>query len=178
MTPTSGYTIRLARPSDVPLLPSIEDRANALFDDWSGILGLSSGGSSQLVPVETLATAQQAGHLWVAADSADDPVGFALVSPVDDGAHLDELDVLPEHGRRGLGSALVETVVAWAGRQGYGAVTLTTFRDIPWNAPLYERLGFRIIGETELGPGLARIIRKERDGRFRADLRVAMRREI
>ncbi len=175
---TPGYTIRPARPSDVPLLPSIEDSANALFDGWGEILGLPSDGSSQLVSVETLATAQQAGHLWVAADSADTPVGFALVSPVDGGAHLDELDVLPEHGRRGLGSALVETIAVWAREQGYGAITLTTFRNIPWNAPLYERLGFRIIGETEFGSGLAEIVRKEQDGKFRADLRVAMRREI
>ena len=28
----------------------------------------------------------------------------------------------------------------WARRQGHAAVTLTTFRDLPWNAPAYLRL--------------------------------------
>jgi hypothetical protein len=28
------------------------------------------------------------------------------------------------------------------GRRRYPAVTLTTFRDVPWNAPFYTRLGF------------------------------------
>ena len=39
------------------------------------------------------------------------PVGFALVEMLaDDLPHLEELDVDPSHGRRGLGTALVRGV--------------------------------------------------------------------
>jgi hypothetical protein len=34
-------------------------------------------------------------------------------------------------------------------------VTLTTFRDVPWNAPFYRRLGFEVV--DELPSGLAAI---------------------
>ena len=34
-------------------------------------------------------------------------------------------------------------------------MTLITFRGVPWNAPYYERLGFRELAENEVTPGLA-----------------------
>ena len=40
---------------------------------------------------------------------------------------------------------LVLQVCDWAAGNGYASVTLTTFRDVPWNMPFYERLGFRVI---------------------------------
>ncbi|MBW4457630.1 MAG: GNAT family N-acetyltransferase [Nostoc indistinguendum CM1-VF10] len=54
-----------------------------------------------------------------------------------------QIDVAPEHGQRGIGSALVGTVCTWAKQQGYRIVSLSTFRDIPWNAPFYSKLGFQ-----------------------------------
>jgi len=41
------------------------------------------------------------------------------------------------------------------------AVTLTTFEDVPWNAPLYRHLGFRELRDDELGPGLRAIRDRE-----------------
>ena len=58
-------------------------------------------------------------------------------------------------------------------------LTLTTFRDIPWNAPYYERLGYRQVPQAEVGGGLARIFALERhadgDGRNRIAMRKALR---
>lgn len=48
----------------------------------------------------------------------------------------------PEHGRRGIGGALVGSVCDWARASGIASVTLTTYREIPWNEPFYRRLGF------------------------------------
>ncbi|MGH9222075.1 MAG: GNAT family N-acetyltransferase, partial [Vicinamibacterales bacterium] len=61
-----------------------------------------------------LEDAQQCGYLWVA--RADEvPVGFAHVKVLEPGiAHLEEIDVHPEHGRRGIGRRLVITVCRWA----------------------------------------------------------------
>ena len=64
--------------------------------------------------------------------------GFALVKMLaDDLPHLEEIDVEPIQGRRGLGTALVRAVCQWATVSGYPMLTLTTFRLAPtpprWN---------------------------------------------
>jgi hypothetical protein len=51
-------------------------------------------------------------------------------------------------------------------------VTLTTFRDVPWNAPYYERLGFQAIADNS--PGLAEIMREEASRGLDPATRVAM----
>jgi uncharacterized OsmC-like protein len=38
-------------------------------------------------------------------------------------AHVDELDVVPDLGRQGVGSRLLQTVIDWAAEHGYPAVT-------------------------------------------------------
>ncbi len=62
--------------------------------------------------------------------------------------------------------------------RGIATVTLCTFRDIPWNAPFYQRLGFRILDEDELTPGLAARVREEELGGLARELRAAMRLEL
>ena len=97
---------------------------------------------------------------------------------IGDNAHLDELDVHPAHGQRGLGTALVEAVCDWAKASGYRAITLTTLRHIPWNARWYERLGFRVLEEHELSAALRELLREEIQRGLPAEQRVAMRREL
>jgi len=70
----------------------------------------------------------------------------------------------------------VEATCRWAARQGLLAVTLTTFRHLPWNAPFYARRGFRVLSPDELGPGLRAALRGERAQGLRR--RVAMRRPL
>ena len=64
----------------------------------------------------------------------------------------------------------------WARGNGLKAVTLTTFANIPWNAPNYERCGFRKLPADDLTPGLLRIRREEADHGLDAWPRVCMRR--
>jgi len=103
-----------------------------------------------------------AGRLWVAR-SGDEPVGYALADTLDGHGHLAQLSVLRSHGRRGLGRALCGQVEDWARALGHGAVTLTTFTDVAWNAPYYRRLGYRPMSEGELGPELRAVIASETD---------------
>ena len=49
-----------------------------------------------------------------------------------------------------------------AATNGYDAVTLTTFRDVPWNMPFDERLGFRVIPSAELVHARRAIVEDER----------------
>jgi hypothetical protein len=55
-----------------------------------------------------------------------------------------------------------------------GPLTLTTFRDVPWNGPYYERIGFRLVDDP--GPELRAQIDHEA---WLEDLgpRIAMRRD-
>lgn len=56
----------------------------------------------------------------------------------------------PDRARQGLGKRLLVTAAAWAQQQGLAALTLTTYAHVPWNAPYYERLGFRIMTEDQI----------------------------
>src|SRR5690606_10077499 len=69
-------------------------------------------------------------------------VGFAHVIEIDGCAHLEQLSVLPSHGRKGLGRALVEAAVTETASRGYEELTLRTYSHVPWNAPFYETCGF------------------------------------
>ena len=80
----------------------------------------------------------------------------------------------PEHGRRGVGRALVDEVVAWTAAQDLPSVTLTTFRDVPWNGPYYEKLGFQVV--TTLTPALQALIDEQATWGLDPSLRVVMRR--
>ena len=168
------YHIRAARAGDLDALPAIEQKAAARFAPY----GLAETLSNILTPSELLGEGMQADRLWVATDESDRPVGFALASVVGDNAHLDELDVHPAHGRRGLGTALVEAVCDWASASGYRVITLTTLGHIPWNAPWYQRLGFRVLEEGELTEALRNLLREEIQRGLPAEQRVAMYREL
>jgi GNAT superfamily N-acetyltransferase len=169
MTPV--YEVSIARATDLLLLPSIELAAARLL----------AGHAPESVLVET--TSQQAlrdalgrGQLWVARGRSA-AVGFAHVEirePTT--AHLEEIDVHPEHGRRGLGTRLVEMVCEWAAEHGYRAVTLTTFRDVPWNMPFYAGLGFEEILWEALGPTLRSVLQDEARRGLDPARRVAMQR--
>lgn len=127
---------------------------------------------------QELVRAQGEGRLWVAV--ADDaPVGFAHVELLEPGAaHLEEIDVLPDHGRRGLGTRLVAAACAWAEACGHACVTLTTFRHLPWNMPFYARLGFEEIPSADLSPALRRVLQDEARRGLDPARRVAMRRRV
>jgi len=167
------YEITAARPSDLPMLPSIELAAARLLAGYAPESVLAE--TTSQVEFED---ARRHGHLWVA--RADDaPVGFAHVKVLEPrAAHLEEIDVHPEHGRRGIGRRLVTAVCEWAAREGYASVTLTTFSDVPWNMPFYERLGFGVISPALLSPALRSLLDNEARRGLDPARRVAMRHEL
>lgn len=111
--------------------------------------------------IAELRRAQQRGHLWVAL-AVDQPVGFALVEMLEpDHPHLEEMDVHPAHGRKGIGSALLRTVCAWAAHSGYRQLTLVTFREVAWNMPFYARNGFVEVPMGSVGPALDAVVWRE-----------------
>lgn len=138
------YRVVPASAAHTALLPRIEQSAATLFGDAV---------PSELLEHVTLESvfraAQQDGTLWVALGPHDEPIGFVRVVVTGVRVHLAELDVLPNHGRRGVGTALVQAVEGWARSNGFSEITLTTYRDLPWNAPFYARMGFTVVPDTE-----------------------------
>jgi len=170
----TGYAIRHALPGDVPALPDVEEQAGRLFDTYDGDLGLTDEIFSHITSIETFEKARHAGHLWVAVGPTREIVGFALVRDLGGCAHLDELDVLPSHGQRGLGAGLLAAVCDWAHEARYPAVTLSTFRDVPWNGPFYQRRGFHVVEPSTLSSEHVELVASERRRGLRTDLRVVM----
>jgi len=169
-----GYRIRMALPEELEALPEIERVAAQRFESF----GLAEIFSQIVTPVELLRERSQADQVWGAAGEDHSPVGFAVASPLESNAHLDEVDVHPDHGRQGIGAALVETVCTWARSSGYSAITLSTLRDIPWNAPFYMKLGFRILAESELTEALLQLLESEARLGLPMEGRVLMCREL
>jgi GNAT superfamily N-acetyltransferase len=150
---TGPYRIRPGRPDEVEAVRAIEVAAASRF----GAIGLPEiAAFDPAGPEEVLLRAQE-GRLWVTADAGDRPVAFALFGEIDGTLHVEELDVHPDHARGGLGAALIERLDGIARERGLPELTLSTFRDVPWNAPYYARLGFEPIPDEALGPGLAAI---------------------
>lgn len=167
MTDAPSYTIRPARPDDLPALPAIERAAASIFRDTPFAFVADFGLASEAIdPAHD--------QIWVAATAADRPVGFAIAHPLDGCAYLHELDVHPAHARRGLGRRLIQAVATWGQQTGAAAVTLCTFRDIPWNGPFYASLGFRPLSESDLSPGLRAIRAAEAAGGMPIEHRICM----
>jgi GNAT superfamily N-acetyltransferase len=129
-------TVRLAQPRDLLRLESIENAADVLLVD---LLRPASWPPSP----SGAARASMSGFVLVVAETIDgDAVGFVHVLESDGIAHLEQLSVLPAHGRQGLGRALVEAATTEAARRGYERITLRTYADVLWNAPFYSTCGF------------------------------------
>ncbi|MGV0028847.1 GNAT family N-acetyltransferase [Phormidesmis priestleyi] len=166
----SAYQIRIACVEELPLLSHIERSAAGLFLDtpYSFLV------NADPLPLDFVQQQFQAGQVWVAVAQDESVVGYAITREVDETLYLHQIDVEPEHGRRGIGTALVKTVCTWAKQQGYSIVSLSTFRDIPWNAPFYSKLGFTPVDEAELTTGFQQLRLQELEAGLPISERVVM----
>jgi GNAT superfamily N-acetyltransferase len=143
--PGKTPVVDVRRPSlaELEACAGIERRAGELFR----AVGLDQVADDEPFPVDELA----AGDVWVAVE--DGVVAGYVYSLVLDGTrHVEQVTVDPAFARRGVGARLLDHLG--------DPLTLTTFRDVPWNGPYYERLGFRTT--TDLGPELAARVEHER----------------
>jgi GNAT superfamily N-acetyltransferase len=186
--------VRLATPDDVDLLAPIERSAGERFRD----VGMASVADDPEPPREVYVEAVGRNHVWVAeletaAALGDGPVGYAwvLVLGPDGNAlghdasgrgaegrhHLEQISVVPEAGGLGVGAALMEAVIGWARADGGSALSLSTFRDLPFNRPWYERFGFEVIPGAEVAddPCWQAVRRHEGQAGLDIEARVIMR---
>ncbi|MFE5297610.1 GNAT family N-acetyltransferase [Streptomyces sp. NPDC056632] len=168
--------IRVATAAELPMLQDIERAAGEAFRP----LGMGEIADDEPLSLDVLEGYRSAGRAWVAVDEGGRPVAYLLMDAVDGAAHIEQVSVHPAAARQGVGRALIEHLAGAAREQGLAALTLTTFAEVPWNAPYYTRLGFRRLddGDPALTEGLRAISRAEAAHGLAAWPRVCMRREV
>src|SRR6266702_370257 len=169
-----AVTFRLAAPHDASVIRTIEFEAGLRFVSV-GMTGIADAPPMALELVERKIAARE---IIVAVDADETCVGFVMFEPQPTRFYVQELDVLTSHAGRRIGAALIEQVAQLARAQRVMQLTLSTYREVPWNAPYYRRLGFRDIEEAGLDAAL--IARREAHIALGLDesKRVFMRRDL
>ncbi|MFG2078288.1 GNAT family N-acetyltransferase [Nonomuraea maritima] len=154
--------VRWADAGELPELVAVELAADKLFEQVGIVF---PPGTTMIEEVD------DPGSVLV---DGEPPAGFALIGWADGNVHLDQLAVRPDSMRQGIGGRLVAAVLDHARAVGAPAVTLTTYRDVPWNAPWYARHGFSVLPEPEWGPELRALVEHERELGIEVAPRVVM----
>ena len=79
---------------------------------------------------------------WVA-EVDNQIIGFLCAESAVKNLHIWLIAVQQEWQGRGIGRRLMETVIENAHHNKFMSMTLTTFREVPWNEPFYRSLGLR-----------------------------------
>ena len=166
--------IRAVEVEDLPALQDIERAAGRWFRD----IGMPEIADDEPLTLDELAAYQRAGRAWAAVGETGRPAAYLIADLVDGNVHIEQVSVHPGSARRGVGRSLLEHAARQAAAEGIRALTLTTFSEVPWNAPYYERCGFRRLDEAELTPGLRAIRRREAERGLDRWPRVCMRRDL
>ena len=87
-------------------------------------------------------------HLWVAIDSQGNTIGMASLRS---GNHISLLFVDEKWHRKGVGSALMDTMVEYVKKGHYESITVNAS---PYGIPFYHDLGFVDEGEEVLNGGM------------------------
>ncbi|QIR29029.1 GNAT family N-acetyltransferase [Kluyvera genomosp. 3] len=165
------YTFRPTSPADISALPAIERAAAQRFALLPEFSWLAAG---PVICAERHQHFVSQAMSWLAL--ADDrPVGFLLAEAHDASLFIVEFSLHLDWQGRGLGRRLMAYAIEQAREKGFSALTLTTFRDVPWNAPWYARMGFEIVPEALLNDALRQKLREEAAHGLAAESRCAMR---
>jgi GNAT superfamily N-acetyltransferase len=149
--------IRRPTPREIKLLPQIENAADRRY----ARVGLERVLDMPPASLHVVKGIRSDSRVWLAVSPLGRPVGFALLVLWRDVALLDQLSVLPDWQRRGFGAGLIDRAADAARRSGHRAIYLSTYRDVPWNAPYYARRGFRPVPRGSQSRSLRQLLLTE-----------------
>lgn len=166
--------IRTAKSFEIELIRRIE-RTSA-----SRYLGTDRASLAEDEPTDATTLAQRIAEDGLLAAVVGDgpPVAFVMFREVEGCGYVEQIDVLPSQAGRRIGARLLDAVAELGRGRGWPALTLSTFRDVPFNAPYYRRLGFVDLPDAALTPGLAEIRAEHLARGLDETTRVFMRRPI
>lgn len=156
---------------DSAVLPAIERAASQRFLQIPDLAWLAA--SPVITPEQHRHYADEA-MSWLVL-SEDQPIGFVVAQAQGQSLFITEISLHIAWQGQGLGRRLLTYVAEQARNKGYTALILTTFKDVPWNAPWYARMGFEILPETTLSAVLRQKRQEETAHGFAYESRCAMR---
>ncbi len=173
------FFLRPAETTDIEAMRDIERRATQIFRN----IGYDFCADGPIRDIDEHARVQASGLTLIgitaaASAHAGAPAGFAVFEPLDGEAHLVEIDVDPSFQGMGLARLLIAAGEDWAQLKGFDGMTLTTYRDVPWNAPFYRRHGFAEFEPDHDRKGLRDTIEREAAWGFALKPRIAMRKRL
>jgi GNAT superfamily N-acetyltransferase len=152
----SEIKIRSGQIGETEVIQAIEMRSGQRFLK-SAFPGVASDAPTS---ANLISDRIKCGDLLVATMDNNAPIAFAMFRPVGFSLYIEQVDVDPAFERRGIGAALLNHVLETARIKGYHALTLSTYKDVPWNAPYYLRIGFYFIPDDQLPEELLQIRRE------------------
>ncbi len=167
--------VRQANEADADLFPEVEQSAGLLFRTDPELAWLAD---AENLSADRYREMIAEGWSWIAERPDGRAVGFAAVTRQGRELHLWELAVALDQQRRGIGRQLLQRLMSQAAASGIFAVTLTTFRDLPWNMPFYRSIGFEPVAPRNLEPRLAELLAAEVQKGLPAARRCAMRKVL
>ncbi len=133
------FTKRKASEGDVPFLFELRTKS---MDPHHAAAGVTQSEAESMARVRAFLDVAQV------IEAEGQSVGVLKVSAEPESLRIVQLQLLPQHQGMGIGTSLVQAVLKQAQAQGK-KVTLSVLRVNPARR-LYERLGFRVVGEDEL----------------------------
>jgi GNAT superfamily N-acetyltransferase len=166
--------IRRPRPNEIKLLPQIENEADLRY----ARVGFRHVIDMPPASLAALEHARRRDMLWVAVSRFDQPIGFALMKLRGGTVWLDQLSVLDRWQRLGHGAALIDRSAETARALGFDSLYLSTYRGVAWNAPFYERRGFREVPRGTVALPLRTVLMTESNHGHPVWRRAIMRRGV
>lgn len=167
-------TIRLATEADAMALPEIERSSGETFRNIPDLAWIADDSVTSQERHEALI---RQGTAWVACDDQQLITGFLTAEIHQDVLHIWQMSVRSDQQRKGVGRNLIRAAELWARSRHLTALTLTTFRDVPWNAPFYQSCGFAIVDPVS-HPMLRAILEAEREAGLPIEQRCGMVRQL
>jgi len=167
--------VRPATQNDVGLLPEIERSSGEVFRQWPGLEWIAEDAVQSEEQHRALIGN---GISFVAEVDGWGVAAFLNGEMTSDALHIWQMAVHEQQQRRGIGRRLIAAAEHSAVSNGVNALTLTTFRNVPWNEPFYRSLGFIPLHRHELNSRLRRVLDAEEKAGLPIGLRCAMRKLV
>lgn len=167
------FFLRPSRPEEIDLAGEIdEDACTAYAEIGLPVIFPDDHPFAAKERARWIACLDDGGLLFACEEATRSPVGFAAFGRSGGAAMLSQVSVRRGFARRGVGRLLVERAKAWAVRDG--ALFLTTYADVPWNRPMYERMGFSVVDPADAPPWVRAVHEEECAALPAGDRRVVM----
>lgn len=167
--------VREATLEDTYYLPIVDQSATQLFKTIPKLAWLAR---AEVMPTEKHQMFIQLGKVWLVETENKQIAGFIVTKAHGKLLHIYQLSVDCHHQRQGVGKSLIATAYQYAVQNNFAAVTLTTFLNVPWNAPFYSTQGFYVLNKDQQEEWLVDILEAERGSELAICQRCAMSRPV